>query len=81
MLTFTGAPKQASLLRLPGSVALSGSIRESQLVVPKNIKSVGNVLKVCSAPSPGNKGPRRRMRIAGTLLLGRSIDSLVRSVA
>jgi uncharacterized protein involved in outer membrane biogenesis len=58
MLTFTGASKQTSLLRLPGSVTLSGSIREPKLVVPKNIKSVGNVLKGLFRTVTGHQGPK-----------------------
>jgi AsmA family protein len=67
-LNFTGAPKRASLLRLPGSVTLAGTIRYPQLVVPKTIKSVGNVLKGLFQSVTGQQAPKASDADCGNLV-------------
>jgi AsmA family protein len=57
-LTLTGAPKRNSALRLPGSVTLAGTIRAPQLIVPREVKSVGNVLKGIARAITGRQGSR-----------------------
>ncbi|WP_165912091.1 AsmA family protein [Novosphingobium sp. PhB165] len=44
-LTLTGAPKSDSVLRLPGSIHAGGTIRNPSVVIPPEVKSVGNVIK------------------------------------
>ena len=44
-LTLQGFAKNDHALQLPGTVTLSGTIREPELVVPEGTRSVGNVLK------------------------------------
>jgi uncharacterized protein involved in outer membrane biogenesis len=56
-MTLTGAPKGSKALRLPGSVQLHGRLREPEIVVPKETKSVGNVLKAISRAVKGTSGP------------------------
>ena len=55
--TLTGAPKRDSVLRLPGSVLVSGTIRDPQVIVPKEVKSVGNILKGAGRAITGRQGP------------------------
>lgn len=55
-VTLTGAPKSGSLLRLPGSVTLSGTIRDPRIVVPPAVKSLGNILKGIGRTITGNQG-------------------------
>ena len=55
--TLTGAPKQGSLLRLPGSVTLTGTISAPNVVVPPQVNSVGNILKGLGRAITGRQGP------------------------
>ncbi|URW75724.1 AsmA family protein [Sphingomonas donggukensis] len=55
--TLTGAPKRDSVLRIPGSVTATGTIRDPQVVVPKEVKSVGNILKGIGRAITGKQGP------------------------
>ncbi len=55
--TLTGAPKGDTVLRLPGAIAASGTIRDPQVVVPKKVKSVGNILKGIGRAITGKQGP------------------------
>lgn len=57
-IRLTGAPKQGSLLRLPGSAEMTGTIREPDIVVPKEVKSVGNIFKAIGRAITGGQGPR-----------------------
>ena len=43
--TLRGAPKRNSMLRVPGSVTARGTVRAPELVIPDQVKSVGNILK------------------------------------
>lgn len=56
-LTLTGAPKRSSVLRLPGSISVLGTIREPSIMVPRQVKSVGNVLKAVGRALTGKQGP------------------------
>lgn len=56
-ITLTGAPKQASILRLPGSAVLTGSIRVPHVVIPPEIRSTGNILKAIGRAITGRQGP------------------------
>ncbi|MBN2973045.1 AsmA family protein [Roseomonas aeriglobus] len=53
----TGAPKHNSLLRIPGSVLVSGTLSSPQVVVPQETKSVGNILKGLGRAITGKQGP------------------------
>ncbi|KQN25178.1 hypothetical protein ASE86_02660 [Sphingomonas sp. Leaf33] len=53
----TGAPKHDSILRVPGSVLVSGTLSKPQVVVPKETKSVGNILKGLGRAITGKQGP------------------------
>jgi len=57
-VSLTGAPKAKVTLRLPGSALVRGSVREPEVMVPKDVKSVGNVLKAIGRAISGNDGPR-----------------------
>lgn len=57
-LTVTGAPKQKSALRLPGSVAVGGTLRSPTIFVPKETKSVGNILRAIGRSITGDQRPR-----------------------
>lgn len=54
----TGAPKGDGLLRLPGSAFLTGTLSAPELVVPPQVKSVGNVLKALGRALSGDHAPR-----------------------
>lgn len=56
-LTLTGAPKRNSVLRLPGSVSALGTIRNPAIMVPREVKSLGNVLKAVGRALSGKQGP------------------------
>lgn len=56
-IRLTGAPKRDAVLRLPGSATLAGTISEPDIVVPPEVKSVGNVLKAVGRAITGRQGP------------------------
>jgi hypothetical protein len=56
-IRLTGAPKHDAVLRLPGSATMSGTISEPDIVVPREVKSVGNVLKALGRAITGKQGP------------------------
>lgn len=56
-IRLTGAPKRDAVLRLPGSAMMTGSIREPDIVVPKKVKSVGNIFKAIGRAITGKQGP------------------------
>ena len=56
-LALTGAPKTRSILRLDGSVPILGTIKQPSIVVPKETKSVGNVVKMVGRAIAGKQGP------------------------
>jgi AsmA family protein len=56
-LTLTGAPKSGSVLRLPGSVSALGTLRDPSVVIPRDVRSVGNVLKAVGRALTGRQGP------------------------
>lgn len=53
----TGAPKGRSLLRLPGSAFMTGTLSDPVLTVPPTVKSAGNVLKAIGRAITGRQGP------------------------
>ena len=53
----SGAPKRDSLLRLPGSVIVAGTIRDPALTVPSTVKPLGNVLKGLGRAISGRQDP------------------------
>lgn len=55
--TLTGAPKRGSPLRVPGSVIARGTLRAPELVVPEQVKSIGNILKGIGRAITGHQGP------------------------
>ena len=56
----TGAPKRNSLIRLPGSVTLAGTIRAPHVIIPKQVKSAGNVFKAIGRAISGKQAPLAR---------------------
>lgn len=54
-IRLAGAPKRDSVLRLPGSVTVTGSIRAPEIVVPKEVKSAGNILKAIGRAISGKQ--------------------------
>ncbi len=55
--TLTGAPKKDALLVVPGYIMARSTIREPQIVVPPQTKSVGNVLKAIGRAIVGYDEP------------------------
>jgi uncharacterized protein involved in outer membrane biogenesis len=56
-MRLTGAPKRTAILRIPGAAMLTGTITAPQLDVPRETKSVGNILKAIGRTITGNTGP------------------------
>src|SRR3546814_19816380 len=57
-IRITGAPKEKSVLRLPGAIIASGTIRDPQIETQKGTKSLGNVLKAIGRSITGDQPPR-----------------------
>lgn len=53
--TLTGAPKGGGGLYIPGSVIARGSIREPEIVVPRETKSLGNIFKAIGRAISGDR--------------------------
>lgn len=56
-VVLTGAPKQGAVLRLPGEAYLRGTISSPAIVVPPEVKSVGNIFKAIGRAIKGTQGP------------------------
>lgn len=56
-IQLTGAPKHGSILRLPGSATMTGTIRNPRVVIPPEVKSVGNIFKAIGRAITGRQGP------------------------
>ena len=52
-----GAPKREVLLRIPGSVTVAGTLQQPSLIVPPEVKSVGNIFKAIGNKIAGKSGP------------------------
>ncbi|WP_223262899.1 AsmA family protein [Sphingobium sp. SCG-1] len=55
-LNLAGTPKAKSILRLSGTVPIRGTIKAPDIVIPKETKSVGNVLKMLGRAIAGKQG-------------------------
>lgn len=55
--TLRGSPKREVLLRIPGSVSVAGTLQQPRLVVPDEVKSVGNIFKAIGNKIAGKSGP------------------------
>jgi uncharacterized protein involved in outer membrane biogenesis len=56
-LRLTGAPKGHSILRLPGSAVMTGTLSDPVLTVPPAVKSAGNIFKAIGRAITGRQGP------------------------
>jgi uncharacterized protein involved in outer membrane biogenesis len=56
-IRLTGAPKQHSLLRLPGSITMSGTIRSPDVAIAPGTKSLGNIFTAIGRAITGDQGP------------------------
>lgn len=56
-LAMNGAPKNNSLLRMPGTIGIEGTIREPDIRVPEGTKSVGGVIRMLGNAIAGKQGP------------------------
>ncbi len=56
-LTMNGAPKQDVILRIPGNASIGGTLTDPRIVVPREVKSVGNILKAIGNRITGHSGP------------------------
>ena len=55
-IRLTGAPKRGSVLRLPGSASMTGTISLPDLGVPREVKSVGNIFRAIGRAITGRQG-------------------------
>ncbi|MDB5675647.1 MAG: hypothetical protein JWM65_2629 [Sphingomonas bacterium] len=53
----TGRPKDRIVLRLPGSLYIGGTIKQPDVVIPPQVKSVGNIFKAIGRAIRGDQGP------------------------
>ena len=49
--------KHGSILRLPGSATIGGTIKQPHLTLAPGTKSVGNIFKAIGRAITGNQGP------------------------
>lgn len=56
-LKLTGAPKRGSVLRLSGAAYLTGTLMEPRLVIPREVKSAGNIVEAIGRAITGRQGP------------------------
>lgn len=69
-IQLTGAPKHHAVLRLPGSATMTGTISEPDMVVPRGVKSVGNIFKALGRAITGRQGPVAQDADCGALAAG-----------
>ncbi|CAN5623477.1 hypothetical protein BH10PSE14_BH10PSE14_21770 [soil metagenome] len=56
-LDMNGHPKERVVLRLPGSLHIGGTIKQPEPVIPREVKSVGNIFKAIGRAIRGDQGP------------------------
>ncbi|WBH15201.1 AsmA family protein [Sphingomonas radiodurans] len=56
-IRLSGAPKHDAVLRLPGAATMTGTISQPNIVVPREVKSVGNVFRALGRAITGRQGP------------------------
>ncbi|MDR6114275.1 MULTISPECIES: AsmA family protein [unclassified Sphingomonas] len=66
-LRLTGAPKQGGVLRLAGAATVTGTLEKPDLVIPKEVKSVGNIFKSIGRAITGDSGPKAQNAACGAL--------------
>lgn len=66
-LSLTGAPKGDAILRLDGAAMMTGTIRAPNLVIPREIRSVGNIFRSIGRAITGNTGPTASNADCGAL--------------
>jgi len=57
-LSLTGTPKGNVIIKLPGAIIVSGSIREPHVAATPGVKSIGNIFKAIGRAISGDNGPR-----------------------
>ncbi|MEK9210659.1 AsmA family protein [Sphingomonas sp. 2378] len=66
-LRLTGAPKQGATLRLAGAATVGGTLEKPDLVIPREVKSVGNIFKSIGRAITGDSGPKAQNAACGTV--------------
>ncbi len=66
-LRLTGAPKHDATLRLAGAATVSGTLEKPDLVIPKEVKSVGNIFQSIGRAITGDSGPKAQDAACGSL--------------
>ncbi len=66
-LRLTGAPKQGVTLRLAGAATVGGTLEKPDLVIPREVKSVGNIFKSIGRAITGDSGPKAQNAACGAL--------------
>ena len=66
-LRLTGAPKQGATLRLAGAATVGGTLEKPELVIPKEVRSVGNIFKSIGRAITGDTGPKAQNAACGAL--------------
>ncbi|MEO6218552.1 MAG: AsmA family protein [Sphingomonas sp.] len=57
-LSLAGTPKGNVIIKLPGAIIVSGTIREPHVGTTPGVKSVGNIFKAIGRAISGDNGPR-----------------------
>ncbi|WP_380875475.1 AsmA family protein [Sphingomonas sp. DBB INV C78] len=66
-VALSGAPKGEAALRLPGTISVRGTIRVPEIVIPKESKSVGTIIKMIGRTLSGKSGPQATDADCGAL--------------
>ncbi|MGW8134466.1 AsmA family protein [Sphingomonas zeae] len=66
-LRLMGAPKQGATLRLAGAATVGGTLEKPELVIPKEVRSVGNIFKSIGRAITGDTGPKAQDAACGAL--------------
>lgn len=66
-LRLTGAPKGDAILRLDGAALMNGTIRQPDLVIPREVKSIGNIFRSIGRAITGHGGPTANDANCGAL--------------
>jgi uncharacterized protein involved in outer membrane biogenesis len=56
-LDMVGRPKGRIVLRLPGSLHIGGTVKQPDVMIPPQVKSVGNIFKAIGRAISGDQGP------------------------
>lgn len=66
-LRLTGVAKQGATLQLAGAATVTGTLQKPDLVIPREVRSVGNIFKSIGRAITGDSGPKAQNAPCGAL--------------